>query len=210
MSLSIEITDSVKTIEKNINSAIADYLNNKISNKQTSLLNQAKGLIPGWINSQPEIISLLSNDPQGLIGQFGISSGGYSIVNSIINAIVGSTALVFKKFTPRLSGGIELQFQPANFANLLSLPEGHTIYRGGDLHWLDWLLNRGDTIIVVNYQYNPNIGLGRSKLGNMIPGGSFRVPQQFSGTKDNNFITRAFSGPQQEKDLTDLFNKILS
>lgn len=210
MSLSIEIIDSVKTIEKNINSAIADYLNNKILNKQSSLLNQAKALMPGWINSQPEIISLLSNDPQGLIGQFGIINGGYSIVNSIVNAVAGSTSLTFKKFTPKLSGGLELQFQPDNFANLLSLPEGHTIYRGGDLHWLDWMLNRGDTIIVVNYQYNPNIGLGRSKLGNMVPGGSFRVPPQFSGTKDNNFITRAFSGPKQEKELTDLFNKMLS
>lgn len=210
MSLSIEITDSIKTIEKNINLAIADYLNNKISNKQSLLLNQAKSLIPGWINSQPEIISLSSNDPQGLIGQFGITSGGYSIVNSIINAVIGSTTLNFKKFTPKLSGGIEIQFQPANFSNLLSLPDGHTIYKGGDLHWLDWLLNRGDTVIVVNYQYNPGAGLGRSNLGNMVPGGSFRIPPQFSGTKDNNFITRAFTGPQQEKDLTNLFNKLLS
>ena len=77
------------------------------------------------------------------------------------------------------------------------------------MHWLDWLLKRGDSIIVVNYQYNPQTGIGRSKLGNMVDGGSFRIPPQFSGTIDDNFITRSFSGPTQEQQLTKLFKDIL-
>jgi hypothetical protein len=209
MSLSIQITDSIKTIEQNINSAIADYINDTISKKQNSLLSKAKSLIPNWIASQPEIISLSSNDPTSLIGQFGITGGSTSIINSIVSSVVNSTEISFKKFSSKLSGGLELRFQPSNFTNLLALPEGHTRYQNGDLHWLDWLLFRGDSVIVVDYQYNPSVGLGRSKLGNMIGGGSFRIPPQFSGTKDNNFITRAFTGPQQEKELTDIFNEIL-
>jgi capsid portal protein len=43
----------------------------------------------------------------------------------------------------------------------------------------------------------------------MTPGGAFRVPPQYSGTDDNNFITRALSGTTQEQQITRVFNKIL-
>ena len=36
---------------------------------------------------------------------------------------------------------------------------------------------------------------------------SWRVPPQFSGTDENNFITRAFSG--REKEVQDLFGQLL-
>jgi hypothetical protein len=91
----------------------------------------------------------------------------------------------------------------------LSLPEGHTIYEDGDLHWLQWMLIRGDETIIVGYEYNPQTGLGRSKLGNMKKGNSFRVPPQYAGTSDNNFITRALIGQQQNDDITNLVKKVL-
>lgn len=210
MSLSIVITDSISKIEKEINRAIAEAINNEISQKLNSILNSMKALIPSWIASQPEIISLKSSDPTSLAGQFGLNKSPSSIVDSIIQSVVNATEIKFVPYSKNLKGGLELRFQPSTFINLLALPDGHTIYNGGDLHWLDWLLKRGDNIIVVNYQYNPRTGLGRSNLGNMIPGGSFRVPPQFSGTDSDNFITRAFLGQAQEKQITDIIKRILS
>ena len=75
---------------------------------------------------------------------------------------------------------------------------------------MDWLLNQGDRIIVVNYSYNPQLGIGRSRLGNMVESGSFRVPPQFSGTPDDNFITRALIGRNQESEISRIFTKELS
>jgi hypothetical protein len=63
---------------------------------------------------------------------------------------------------------------------------------------------------VAGYQYNPQTGIGRSKLGNMKTGGSFRVPPEFSGTEQNNFITRALVGSNQEKQISKIFETILS
>lgn len=209
MTLSIQITDSINVIEKNVNQAIANYINDILSRRRNVLLGQVKALIPDWIRSQPEIQSLLSTDSSSLAGQFGIVGSSLSIVDTIISSVVDSTSIKFVPYSARLKGGLELQFQPANFSNLLSLKVGHTIYQGGDLHWLDWLLKRGDAIIITNYQYNPATGLGRSGLGNMISGGSFRIPPQFSGTDDNNFITRAFNGTTQEQELTKIFSKLL-
>lgn len=209
MSISIVITDSIKNIEKNINEALSIAINKEINKNISKIYLSAQSLIPSWINSQPEIISLRSSDENSLSGQFGIKGAVINIVDKIVQSVVNATEIKFIQYTKNLKGGLELRFQPTTFANLLSLPEGHTVYNGGDLHWLDWLLKRGDNIIVANYQYNPQTGLGRSGLGNMIPGGSFRVPPQFSGTEDNNFITRAFIGSSQEKDISNLIQRIL-
>lgn len=209
MTLSIVITDSDKTIEQNINAAIADAVNDRLSRNLKTLTNSVKALIPAWILAQPEIVSLQSSDPFSLAGQFGIKESVSSIVTNIIQSVVDSTDIKFVKYSKNLKGGLELGFQPSNFNNLLSLPEGHVRYQGGDLHWLDWLLKRGDNIIVVNYQYNPQTGLGRSGLGNMIGGGSFRVPPQFSGTESDNFITRSFIGSTQEQQISDIIQKAL-
>jgi len=56
-------------------------------------------------------------------------------------------------------------------------------------------------MIIVNYHYYPESGVGRSNKGFMKKTGTFRVPPQFSGTVDNNFITRALTGPVQQKEL---------
>lgn len=209
MSISIVITDSEAQITKNINAAIATYINDTLSKNLNNIINKVKLLIPNWIMSQPEIASLSSSDSLSLAGQFGLVNGA-NVGQAIANSVAQSTYIKFVKYSNNLKGGLELQFQQADFNNLLSLREGHTVYQGGDLHWLDWLLKRGDAIIVSNFQYNPATGLGRSGLGNMIGGGSFRVPPQFSGTPDNNFITRALVGPAQEQQITDILQKILT
>lgn len=209
MSISIVLTDSEAQISKNINAAIATYINDTLSKNLNLIVNKVKLLIPRWVMSQPEIVSLSSSDSLSLAGQFGIVNG-VGIGQAIANSVAQATYIKFVKYSNNFNGGLELQFQQADFNNLLSLPEGHTIYRGGDLHWLDWLLKRGDSIIVSNYQYNPATGLGRSGLGNMIGGGSFRVPPQFAGTSDNNFITRALIGTTQEQQITDIIQKILT
>lgn len=208
--ITLKLLDSVSTIETNVNKAIAEEVNLRVFQNQQNLLQKCKNLISGWITSQPEIISLQSSDVMSLAGQFGLYPGQEnSAISAIVSSVENSITVKFTKFTPKLVGGIEVNFQPNNFLNLLNLPQGIVNYGKGTLHWLDWLLTKGDSVIVVSYQYNPTTGLGRSGLGNMIGGGSFRVPPQFSGTQDNNFITRALIGPQQEQQIANIFKEIL-
>jgi hypothetical protein len=210
MTISLKITDSIKSIEKNINSAIAEYINTKLNNNSKNIVSEISSHVPTWLRNQPEIVALLAKDNTSLAGYFGIAGSASDVVNAIVNSVTGSLIFKFVSYNNSLTrGGFEVYIQPENFANLLGLPQGHTIYQGGDLHWLDWLLIRGDAIIVSNYQYNPSTGLGRSGLGNMIKGGAFRVPPQFAGTKTDNFVTRALSGNDQDKILTNIFDKYL-
>ena len=211
MTITLKLLESVDQIESNILSALSVQFNASMKSKKNKILQDVKTLIPSWISSQPEMQSLLSSDPLSLIGQFGITTSPTSIVSSIISSVVNSTNISIMSYDKKLNGGgIELNIQPDNFANLLGLSQGHSVYQDGNLHWLDWLLNRGDEVIVVGYQYNPQTGLGRSKLGNMKNGGSFRVPPEFSGTAQNNFITRALIGSNQEKQISKIFETVLS
>lgn len=207
MSLSLKLVETEAEIEKNINEALSIQINDILTKNQSNIINQISTLIPSWISNQPEIQAILSGT---LMGAFGSTISPASIVNAIITAVSQSVSIKFKKYNKNLAGGgFDLQVQLDDFANLLSLPQGHTVYDNGDLHWLEWMLLRGDEIIVVGYEYNPKTGLGRTGLGNMIPGRGFRVPPQYSGTRDNNFITRALIGTQQEKDITKIFQQIL-
>ena len=207
MSISLKLLESTDEIEKKINSALSNQINTKLLNNISKISNEIKLLIPKWINEQPEINALLSGD---LIGQFGTLLSPQSIINAIISSVSDSLSISVQKFNNKLQGGgLEINIQPDNFANLLSIPEGHTIYSGGDLHWLEWMLLRGDEIIVVGYEYNPKTGIGRTRLGNMVSGKGFRIPPQYSGTESNNFITRALIGQNQSDEITKIFKKVL-
>jgi hypothetical protein len=208
MSISVKLLETTKEIEQKINAAIADQLNDvlakNLSHIQTELI---YGYIPSWIDDQPEIQALIRGE---LSGPFGTTLSTLAIAGGISDAICQSTRVSFQKYNSKLNGGgLEITIQPRDFSNVLSLPQGHTIYEGGDLHWLEWMLMRGDETIIVGYEYNPRTGLGRTGLGNMIKGRTFRVPPQYSGTADNNFITRALIGQRQNDDITKLLKKVL-
>lgn len=208
--ITLKLTDTIDVIQGNVNTALSSLLNKYIKHNLSKVLLDCKNLVAPWITNQPEIQSLISSNIDSLAGQFGIRPGSKTdIVNAIIQSVENSIIIKFIPFSPSFKGGIEVSFQPSNFVNLLNLSQGHVIYKGGDLHWMDWLLMRGDGIIVVNYEYNAQSGLGRSRLGNMREGGSFRVPPQYSGTDSDNFITRALIGKTQEQEITQIFKLLL-
>jgi hypothetical protein len=205
--ITIKLTDSVSKITTDINLSIAQYLNDKIRKNKLSTINKIKSYIPAWINSQPEIVSLQSQTTNTLFALFGLRSGSAnSIVDDITNSVVNSLSLSFTPIDNQLNGGITIELQPSDFQNLLSLQSGHVVYSQGDLHWLNWLLTMGNSVIIANYNYAPQSGAGRSRQGIMKFGGSFRVPPQYSGTDTDNFITRALTGSTQENQITQIIN----
>ena len=214
MTISLKLLGSDKNIEKQLAASLADEVNAILIAKSKSIESQIKQLIPIWIVSQPEMLSLGSSGPNTLSANFGLPVGmGLSAVDSIINSVVRSTVVEVKKVTKRRLGVkgvpvVTISFQPASFQNLLSLGAGkYTSENGSAIPWLEWLLTLGDTPIVVGYEYLPGLG-GRSGGGIMVGGSLWRVPPQFSGTSANNFITRALDNRQ--KDIERIFRRVLS
>jgi hypothetical protein len=211
MKISLRLTETVPVIVSKINTAIASEMNTIMRKKRTWMLHKFSELVGIWVRSQPEILSLYSKSPASLSAQFGIPFGSTnSAIAHIVESVQNSTNIRFTKFDSKLRGGVFLEIQPENFSHLLSLHAGHVhTEKGTDLHWLRWLLERGTEIIVVGYYYTPNDAPdGRSGGGTMGKGSAWRVPTQFAGTKENNFITRAFIG--KERDIAAVFHRALT
>jgi len=196
VSITLKLLESNNFIAKEINKAIALHLNERINKNKNKTIKQIRNLIPNWIASSPEIQSLNEEGITfSLNSQFGLPPGQASAATSaIITAVSNSVQVDLKRVPDNLKVTLEFGVQPVNFANLLSIPEGTVITQtnGTPLHWMDWLLNLGGTIIVAGYTYTPEAD-GRSGGGTMNAGYGWRVPPQFSGTPDDNFITRALA-----------------
>jgi len=192
--LSIKLLESDRTIKSKIHKAIKEEINKLINRNKDSVVRDLRDSIGVWIRVQPEISSLLADGQfDSLNAQFGLPVGSASAaVNQIVNSTLSSLRVNVKPLNDKLKGGIEFNFQNTDYMNLLGLGVGHIRTElGADLHWLDWLLIQGDTTIVKGYEYSPG-NKGRSMGGYMNTGNAWRVPPEYSGTKDNNFITRAF------------------
>lgn len=200
MTISIKLLESDAQITKNMYEALASAINASINKHKNQVAKNIKTAVAGWIRSQPEVGSLLANGAFGsLSAQFGLPVGSAdSAVNQIVSEIINTMSITFKPVDKKLHGEIQFNFQPIDYLNLLGLPAGHILTeKGADLHWLDWLLIKGDTMLVVGYDYVP-ASRGRSGGGYMSLGKSWRVPPQFSGTSTDNFITRSFNGKDTE------------
>lgn len=200
MTIRLKLITPQKKVEEMIAEQATEYLNRKIRKNYGRIVNSLRQKIPFWIRSQPEIQSLLNEGiPGSLNALFGLYGGDANrAVVDIIEAVKQSTNIKISKINRKYQGDVEFNFQPSNFVNLLNLNSGIvTTEKGQTLNWLDWLLTAGDAAIIIGYRYEPGSG-GRSGGGIMLKGSFFRVPPQFSGTLEDNFIIRALSNRQKE------------
>lgn len=190
MALSIKLLESDQVVQKKIREAAAKELNKSFSRKVPALKNKLIPVIRAALNASPEINSLRG----GLLAlEFGLESDPTS---SIIDAITASLEIRFTPINSKtLAGGLSLVMQPSNFSNLLSLPQASQPIEDGSLPWLSWLLTAGDSIIIANFGVEfgsfPQSRTGGARMAQKAA--PYKVNSAFSGTEDDNFITRSIS-----------------
>ncbi|MAF25175.1 hypothetical protein CL634_06325, partial [bacterium] len=200
--ITIKLTGSNKQIENAILKLFNDGVSNAVKSAAPDIERETAILAEKALRESPELKDLIEGD---LRGQMGLSSRrASSAVETIIKSISSTIKVTSKKTKLRSKGSaqaITIEAQPTHFRNLTSIPQGTQRYfssrytRMVDLKWLDWLLLEGDRIIVGKFYFEGS-GKGRSGLGTMKSGGSFRIPPRYSGTAANNFVTRAFNKNQ--------------
>ncbi len=208
MSISLKIVESNKQITRLIYDAIAKEVNPRVKKNAPKVRDNIKALIPKWIAEQPEMQSIATGGSQSLAAQFGLPTGSRQlIVDSIGTSVANSMTIEIKPLDKNLSGSIQFMIQPITYNNLLEQSLAKvTTKKGTILEWLDWLILRGTQMIIMGYTYEPGTG-GRSGGGTMAGGGSWRVPPQYSGTINDNFITRALSG--KDRELTSALKELI-
>ena len=183
----IKIIESTSAIEKRINEAVAKQANKRLSRAARTIKSQLGPIVEGALMASPEIGSLSSGT---LRAEFGLESDPSS---QIVDAIVGSLDVHFRRIDRNLNGGLTIVMQPSDFSNLLSLGVAEQPIKGGSIPWLSWLLKAGDSVIIANFgvELGPHGRTGKARMSKGFA--PYKVNSAFSGTPDNNFITRAMA-----------------
>ena len=197
--ITVSLVDTNNQISRDIERAISEEINKRVKKNSSKVERRLKRAVDTWIRTSPEILSIQAEGvADSLNAQFGFPLGfGGSAAEAVVRSVVDSIGIEIQDFSVGLRGKINFYVQPENLVNLLTLPESSIDIVNGSLPWLDWLLRQGGRTIIVGYQYQPGND-GRSGGGTMVGGGFWRVPPQFSGVEDSNFITRALSGREPE------------
>lgn len=155
--------------------------------------NQLVILVQQAIISAPEYDSIRS----GLLkAHFGLVNG-----NKVADAVVNFYKNInIEYYQPSISnnnikGKFILNMVDSSFNDIIVQDfASFTTENGSELNWLEWLLLFGDKAIIKDYSISlgayPNSRTGLAIMKGQT-GGKWRVPGQFSGYQNNNWITRA-------------------
>lgn len=201
----LELVTRPSTIRRKIINAIAEQLQPAVAKAIPKVRSQFQNLIYDTLTKTTEYRSLtqhgqlqkhfgLDNPVQRLEGVIGRWLEGMEVKNTL------------RKHNKFIAGGIKVNMFQADFGDVTGLPEAQVMTEKGELlPWLDWLLTFGDQTIIVGYRVMPSRPSARrfskrwsrTGLSIMVSSGkrppTWRVPPEFSGTANNNWITRAFA-----------------
>lgn len=191
--ISIDIIESTDIISQKILKALLPQVDSYFSNAFDKCQNKINTIVTEAISASPEYQSLLSGS---LRYEFGLpdSESRLGTILSILNKI--TVKYTKPKITKnQIIGSFSLNMIQSDYADLLSSAAAIlTTEKGSKLEWLKWLLLFGDKTIIKEYV----VELGsnpRSRTGNAImvsqTKGRWSVPPEFSGTQNNNWITRS-------------------
>lgn len=152
-------------------------------------------IVKNAIVDSPEVESLFGGKLQAELGV----TDTVSRVDSILELLGNSVDIDFSPAQVKqglIYASVQLGYIKADYSDILSTKEAQQdTKRGQTLFWLEWLLLEGDKVIVQDYNIGFDLaGYSRTGLGKIMIGGKNRkwsVPPEFSGTKNDNFITRS-------------------
>ena len=202
-----KLLTSGSDFKKYILKTISDTVNRRLFSKLSSAENTISNMVIASIKAQPEYSSLKNGE---LRNKFGIQN-----TSEIDNVLAMFNDINTDIDKARISGGevtanITINMIKDDFASLSSGMAAYTSEGGSQIDWLDWLLYKGNNSVVIGYKYLPVVSpKSRTGKGIMVKGEGniFRVPPQFAGTSDDNWITRGVDAALPQ--IREYFNKIV-
>lgn len=209
--LSFSLIETQNEISTKILNAILPEVNKYFNRNVNDLEKIIADIVVESITKQPEYAAIVSGTLQYELG----IPDPVGRIADILNTIRNSSIVKKKPITIKSSGivgGIKIEMIKKDFSDLLSLGSATLITEKGDqLNWLQWLLLDGDSIIISDHNFilGPS-NYSRTGFGIMreTVGGFWRVPPEYAGNINDNWITRAISAAS--KDIDNAISKVFS
>lgn len=191
----LKFTDSIGRIQREIVNAMHNELSIAMRRAANSATPKIKEAVKNAIMSQPEVDSLIDGN---LMYEFGIPDARNRLSN-ILDIWLNNTVILTRnqRGSTRFKYSFTFQMIQADYSDVLNADEALVKIVGGALPWLEWLLLRGDDVIVRDYdvEFLPGKNNRKSRTGMAImvkgPNRQWSVPKEYAGDANNNFVTRA-------------------
>jgi hypothetical protein len=208
MELNLKLIANNQSIGKDILIAllpdIIDYMNNVIKYIKINL----PEVVRNAIVSTPEYQSLVGGQLQFELGIPDVNQKISGLLNIWMNNIV------YEYQIPRIAnnkiignfsvGMIRVDFDDVIYSEYATIRD----VKGYSLPWLEWLLTEGTKVLVPSHEVIFGAS-SHSRTGNAVmrknKNRSWKVPSQYAGTLNDNWITRALDSA--EPDIQDILNK---
>ena len=196
--MSFIILESNKEIRQRMAVALVNEINDRMRRAAPRIKERVKLLLKYSFKDTDEYFELLAGN---LTFEFGFPKDSQRRLEAILHTIGESMKVYFYPFKWNgndLVGRLEFNMLKEDFSDILGLTEAIVNTGKEKLPWLEWLLIRGDTIIISDYKIQfTSGGRGGGRSGGAImvktddPSKGWRVPSKYSGTPGNNWLTRA-------------------
>lgn len=193
MQLSLKLVSTNAQIGNDILLALKSDLNECLRLAAIDSRREMRKLFELAITQDETWVSLHSGK---LKGEFGLPSDGATRLREILNIWLDNIVVDYVPIrgTSVLKGSFSLCMFAKDWIDVINSNSATIITdKGQSLPWLEWLLKFGDKTIVKEYTVKlTNSVRSRSGLALMKKDvkGKWRVPLEFSGTNNNNFITK--------------------
>ena len=219
MAESIRILENNKEIANRILKAMVEVFDPHFKSAIPEISSAVGDLVRRKIASSNEMKSLAGGVLRFDLGLTG--SQALETVNIFANAVASRVHVKYrpiKKSGRNLKGGVSIKIQPLTYGNIPDMPLPWKLTSGKTADIKSLLLKLGDTLLVFSYdiEYGSFGRSGGAKMTKNMTGswgvssGISRVPPSCSGTRDNNFITRALNNDDFKSELSGIIKKTLS
>jgi len=203
---------SIKVDQSQMNKAVLEatkYTLNEMLRRAVSGINRdIHSMIDSMINGSFEAKSIVSGELQH---QLEIKNG-HEVINDILTILSQSVTCTIVPMTSSsnsLKGGLKITVFKDALEKIINLQSGIYQTKFNEVPWLRWLLTQGDSIIIFSVHTTANNNTSpansqtnspsQSGIAKLEAGGGWRIPPQFAGTEDSNWITKTFA-PLKIKD----------
>jgi hypothetical protein len=194
------LVDTQAQIINNILQALVPQVDKYFKKTLKAVSPKIQAVVIDAIKAAPEYQSLLSGQ---LKAEFGLPDS-----DTRLNSIMGfwqNINVEYKTITVGrsvLKGGFVINMIKRDFSDIINSSVAIlTTEKGTDLNWLEWLLLFGNQTIIKDYNVelgpNPRSRTGMAVMKGVISG-KWSVPAEYSGTINNNWITRSIDSIEGE------------
>jgi hypothetical protein len=171
--------------------AIAKELNRALGQAVTPIRNRIGILIAERLTQSPEYDSLLKG---ALRSELGVVDAAFVIQRVIQNLSAGCrvTSQGVKPLGGEVHGGLRIEILKGDYSEVLAADGSYRSEGGYIIDWLEWLTLRGQEVLVLDHRISyGHPARSRTDSAIMVRSGTWQVPPEYSGTSQDNWITRA-------------------